>query len=323
MMFELLAALATGASVGMLALLAVRSTVASPAALRIRQLAERPADNDDDDGSAAVMRRSRSSLPFLRRALDNSPRAARWEREIAQAGLKLRPGEYLMLRGGSALLALIIVAAIARSPAGFFVGLAAALTGFMLPSYWLSYTRKRRIEQVSKQLPEALTLMANALKAGFAFQHGISMAAEQLEPPISEEFTRVMVDLNIGSSVEESLYAMRDRVDSEDMNLLVTAIMVQRQSGGNLAEILDNVGDTVRERERLTGEVKTMISQQRFSGMVLTVWPLFILGIFALFNWHQTKLLFTTGIGLVLLAIAAAGQVLGFFTIRKILDVDI
>jgi tight adherence protein B len=323
MMFELLAALATGASVGMLALLAVRSTVASPAALRIRQLAERPADNDDDDGSAAVMRRSRSSLPFLRRALDNSPRAARWEREIAQAGLKLRPGEYLMLRGGSALLALIIVAAIARSPAGFFAGLAAALTGFMLPSYWLSYTRKRRIEQVSKQLPEALTLMANALKAGFAFQHGISMAAEQLEPPISEEFTRVMVDLNIGSSVEESLYAMRDRVDSEDMNLLVTAIMVQRQSGGNLAEILDNVGDTVRERERLTGEVKTMTSQQRFSGMVLTVWPLFILGIFALFNWHQTKLLFTTGIGLVLLAIAAAGQVLGFFTIRKILDVDI
>jgi tight adherence protein B len=132
-----------------------------------------------------------------------------------------------------------------------------------------------------------------------------------------------MVDLNVGASVEEALYSMLERADSEDMNLVVTAIMIQRQSGGNLAEILETVGETMRERERLTGEVKTMTSQQRFSGTVLTLWPTAILGVFALFNWHQTKLLFTTNIGLVLIAGAAAGQVLGYITIRKILDIDI
>jgi tight adherence protein B len=306
----------------MLGLLVVRRNAMQPAAARIRELGERPMAQSALQ-SSQVMRRSQSSIPFLQRLLQDSTRSARWEREITQAGLKLRVGEYLLGRLMIGLLAFLLIAVLGGNPIAWLVGILCGYMAFMLPAYWLAFLRKRRIEKIAKQLPEAVVLMANALKAGFAFQHGLTMVSEQMEAPIAEEFTRVMVDLNVGASVEEALYSMLERADSEDMNLVVTAIMIQRQSGGNLAEILETVGETMRERERLTGEVKTMTSQQRFSGTVLTLWPTAILGVFALFNWHQTKLLFTTNIGLVLIAGAAAGQVLGYITIRKILDIDI
>ncbi|MBF6600087.1 MAG: type II secretion system F family protein [Dehalococcoidia bacterium] len=322
MIVELLAAVASGGAIAMLGLLAVRRSAMEPVAARIRELADRPV-TQTALRSTEVMRRSPSSIPLLRRLLEDSPRSARWEREISQAGLKLRVGEYLLGRLMFAVLAFLLIAVLGRSPIAFLVGLLCGYMAFMLPAYWLAFLRKRRVERIAKQLPEAVVLISNGLKAGFAFQHGLSMVAEQMEAPIAEEFTRVIVDLNVGASVEEALYAMLERADSEDMNLVVTAIMIQRQSGGNLAEILEIVGETMRERERLTGEVKTMTSQQRFSGTILTIWPTAILGVFALFNWGQTKLLFTTNIGLVLITGAAAGQVLGYITIRKILDVDI
>ena len=114
-----------------------------------------------------------------------------------------------------------------------------------------------------------------------------------------------------------------ERMDSEEVNLVVTAVLVQRASGGNLSEILDSVGEQMRERERLFGEVRTMTSQQRFSGTVMTFWPAGLLALFALINWGQTKVLFTTPAGLTLLGIGIGLQFLGFFTIRRILDVEI
>jgi tight adherence protein B len=149
------------------------------------------------------------------------------------------------------------------------------------------------------------------------------LVAEQLGPPISEEFTRLQVDMNLGASIEDALKGLMERAESEDMNLVVTAILIQRTSGGNLAEILETVGETMRERERLYGEVRTMTSQQRFSGTVLAIWPLILLAIFSVFTWDHTSVLFTTNLGLALLGIMAVGQLLGYFTIRRILDVDV
>lgn len=324
-MVDLLAALCAGSALGLFGVLALRGAAARPADARIRELAAPnvPVGTHRALSSREVMRRPSSVVPFLREALESSERAARWEREIEQAGLKLRVGEYVLGRALVALAAAFVVLAIGRSGAALVVALPAAGIAFMLPAYWLRHLGGRRTGQVSKQLPEAVTLIASAMKAGFAFQYGIGMVAEQMEPPTSEEFARVMADLNVGASVEEALYAMLARVDSEDMNLVVTAVLIQRQSGGNLAEILETVGETMRERERLTGEVKTMTAQQRFSGTVLTLWPVAILALFSLVNWHQTKLLFTTNIGLVLISAAAVGQLLGYYTIRRILDIDI
>lgn len=119
------------------------------------------------------------------------------------------------------------------------------------------------------------------------------------------------------------MQGLLERANTEEVNLMVTAVLIQRTSGGNLAEILETVGESMRERERITGEVKTMTAQQRFSGTVLTFWPLGLLALFSLMNWGQTSLLFNTGLGLALLGGAMVLQLLGYLTIRRILDIDI
>ncbi|TAK61818.1 MAG: hypothetical protein EPO22_08095, partial [Dehalococcoidia bacterium] len=264
-----------------------------------------------------------SSLPLLRNLLVDSAWSQRTALEIEQTGLKMRVGEYLMIRLAFGLAAFLLVWVLGQSLIAFVLALLAGFFASMLPKVWVSVLRRRRLAAIGKQMPEAVTMMANALRAGFAFQHGVDMVAQQMEAPISEEFSRIIVDTNLGATVEEALNGFLKRCDSEDVNMVVTAIMIQRSSGGNLAEILETVGETMRERERLTGEVRTMTSQQRFSGTVLTFWPLILLGVFAAANWKQTSLLFTTNVGLVLVAVGLTLQVMGYYTIRRILDIDI
>jgi tight adherence protein B len=320
---ELLAAVVAGLAIALFTLYFARRNRTRPEVSRLRALADKPRPVFRGISWDDLRRRGPSSLPLLRTALRDSQWAARIQTEIDQAGLKLRVGEYLLGRFLLSGVTFFTVWLVGRNVVAFVLGLGLAVVGFWLPAVWLSWLRRRRIQRIAKQLPEAVGMMANGLRAGFAFQHGIDMVAKQMEAPISEEFARVMVDLNVGSTVEEALHGLLDRADSEDMNLVVTAVLVQRTSGGNLSEILETVGETMRERERLVGEIRTMTSQQRFSGTVLTFWPLAILGLFSLFNWDQTSLLFTTQIGLVLITLAAIGQVLGYYTIRRILDIDI
>lgn len=323
MNMQLLAALVSGVAVGLFALYFLRMSQATPADVRIRRLRERPKTEARGIAWDEIRRRGPSGLPFLRSTLTDSAWAKRTTLHIEQAGLKLRVGEYLMARIAIAVVAFIAVWVAGSSAVSFVIGLVIGAAAFKLPSVWLTLLRKRRLAAIDKAMPEAVTMLANALRAGFAFQHGVDMIGKQMDGPIAEEFTRVTVDMNVGSSVEEALQGLLTRCDSEDVNMVVTAVLIQRTSGGNLAEILETVGETMRERERLYGEVKTMTSQQRFSGTVLTVWPLFLLAAFALFNWSQTSLLFTTNIGLVMLAAGGVMQILGYYTIRRILDIDI
>jgi tight adherence protein B len=320
---ELGAAVTVGLAIGMFALYFVRAQQLTASDVRISALKERPAAAHRGLSWDEIRRRGPSSIPLLRNLLTDSAWSKRVTLEIEQAGLRLRAGEYLMVRVAVGFVVFAAIWAAGHSVVSLVLGAVCGLFGFMLPAVWVTLLRKRRIEKIAKQLPEAVGMIANSLRAGFAFQHGIDMVAQQMEPPIAEEFARLIVDMNVGASVEEALQGLLRRADSEDVNMMVTAVLIQRSSGGNLSEILETVGETMRERERLTGEVKTMTSQQRFSGTVLTFWPLLLLGLFSLFNWSQTSLLFTTNVGLVLVTVGAVLQVLGYYTIRRILDVDI
>jgi tight adherence protein B len=320
---ELLAALTVGLALGLFALYFARQMGARPADARVSRLAERPVAQHRGIAWDEIRRRGPSSLPFLRNLLTDSAWSRRVTLEIEQAGLRLRVGEYLVARIAIGLVVFIAIWLAGQSLVFFVLGAACGVLGFMLPAVALSFIRKRRIEQIAKQTPEAVSMIANSLRAGFAFQHGVDMVAQQMQPPISDEFARLILDMNVGASVEDALQGLLTRADSEDVNMVVTAVLIQRSSGGNLSEILETVGETMRERERLTGEVKTMTSQQRFSGTVLTFWPLALLGVFALFNWSQTSLLFTTPPGLILVAVGVVLQCIGYYTIRRILDIDI
>jgi tight adherence protein B len=320
---ELLAAVTGGLAIGMFGLYFARQTQLSASDVRISRLKERPAATHRGPSWEEIRRRGPSSLPLLRVLLTDSAWSKRVTLEIEQAGLRLRVGEYLIGRVAIGFVLFVVIWAAGQSVVSFVLAIVCGFFGFMLPAVWLTILRKRRIEKVARQLPEAIGMLANALRAGFAFQYGIDMVAQQMQPPISEEFGRVITDMNVGASVEDALQGLLKRADSEDVNMMVTAVLIQRSSGGNLSEILETVGETMRERERITGEVKTMTSQQRFSGTVLTFWPLLLLALFSLFNWSQTSLLFTTNVGLILLTAGGIMQVLGYYTIRRILDVDI
>ena len=320
---ELIAALCAGLAIGLFALHWLRSRQATPADARISTLAEKPKTDAHGLSWEEIRRRGATGIPGLGGFFTESNWAKKQALELEQTGVKIRAGEYLLIRLGLGFLMFLVIWAIGQSMIAFLLAAVCGFFGYMLPSVWVSVLRKRRIERIDKQLPEAVTMISNALRAGFAFQHGIDMVSKQMQAPISEEFARNMADLNVGASIEEALQGFLDRVQSEDANMVVTAILIQRQSGGNLAEILETVGETMRERERLTGEIKTMTSQQRFSGMVLSLWPLLLLAVFGIFNGSQVKLLFTTNVGLMLVAIGCVLQLLGYYTIRRILDIDI
>ncbi len=290
---------------------------------RIRRLSDEPETAKRGLSWDELRRRGPSSLPLLRDFLLESDWAQRMSLEIEQAGLRLRVGEYVIGRFALAFLAFAGVSLAGRSSASFVLGIACAGLAFMLPAVWLNGERNRRREEIARQLPEAAQMIANSMRAGFAFQHGFEIVADQMEPPIADEFARAKVDMSVGSSIEEALLGLLARVDTDEMNLVVTAVLVQRTAGGNLAEILETVAEQIRERDRLSGEVKTMTAQQRFSGLVLSLWPVLLLGAFSLLNWDQTSLLFTTNAGLILLGIGAGLQFLGFITIRRIVDVEI
>ncbi len=323
MTFELLTALVAGGAVALFGLYALRSMQMRPADMRVRRLAERPTVVRRGLSWDEIRRRGPSSLPLLRNILTDSEWSIRTAKKIEQAGLRLRVGEYVMARFAAGLLALAAVWLLVHGAAGFAAGAVAGGIASFIPAIWVSAMRSRRMALISRQMPEAVTLLANSLRAGFALQHGIDIITKQMEPPIAGEFGRLVVDMNVGASIEDAMQGLLERANTEEVNLMVTAVLIQRTSGGNLAEILETVGESMRERERITGEVKTMTAQQRFSGTVLTFWPLALLALFSLFNWRQTSLLFTTGLGLALLGGAAVLQLLGYLTIRRILDIDI
>src|SRR6187401_2571345 len=152
--------------------------------------------------------------------------------------------------------------------------LVGALFGFMLPRFWLGRRKSGRLKAFNKQLPDTVTLIANALRAGSSFLQAIELVVRESRPPISTEFGRVIREVNLGLPFDVALENMVRRVKSEDFELMATAIAIQHQVGGNLAEILDSIAFTIRERVRIKGEIRTLTAQQRLSGYVVAGLPI-------------------------------------------------
>ena len=271
-----------------------------------------------------LLRRGPSSIPALRRLLDASAWADRAALDLDRARVNLRVGEYLLLRFCVGLLLFALPLFLARGEiAGLLIGIPLALLGYMLPALWLTLRKHRRLRAIDRQLVEGLTQVANAIRAGFAMLQAFDAAAQRLPPPLSQEFGRLVADVRLGSSLEDALVAMGERIGSYDLDLVITAILIQRSTGGNLSEILDNVSATIRDRDRIRGEIRTLTASQRFAGTVLSVWPVVLAVIFFLLNPDLMSSLWTETAGIVALIIAGALQVLGFLTIRRIVNIEL
>ena len=270
-----------------------------------------------------VLKRDSGTFPFLRRFVAGSwsERAAK---DLAQAGMTLKVSEYLMIRlliGGIAATLTFLLSG--GSTLGVLLAVVAGLVGFMLPAWLVAFRRSRRQDALSEQLPEMLALISNSLRSGFAFTQAIDLAAKQIEPPIGEELKLLQRDTSLGAPMGQALEALATRTGIYDIEMMVSSILIQRTTGGNLSEILDGVAKTVRERERLQGEIRALTASQRLTGFVLSIYPIALgLLLFALAP-SVWKVLVTEEAGRLLLAVAATLQVIGIVAIRRILTLEV
>jgi tight adherence protein B len=250
--------------------------------------------------------------------------AARAALDLDQADLRLRVGEYVALRVSLALLffALAFVLSPSRTVA-MVIGSALGVIGFLAPAFYVRFRKKRRLNKLESQLEEALTMSANSLKAGFGLLQSLELAAQQLEHPIATELRRTLHDINVGSSTEDALLALSERAASYDLDIVITAILIQRSVGGNLAEILETVAHTMRERARIRGHIRAVTSQQRLTGYVLGAMPIAVMGLLFLVASAYMTPLFTTLAGQVMLIGAGLMEFIGIMLIRRILSIEV
>jgi tight adherence protein B len=276
---------------------------------------------------------SSATLNQFNKVVEARDFGANLAREIARADLKLKVSEYLAIWAGAIvglpiLCVLLSVALPAlRSPIALLV---AALVGFFLPRLWLGRRKGGRLNQFNKQLPDTITLIANALRAGSSFLQAIELVVRESRPPVSTEFGRVIREVNLGLPFEQALENMVRRVRSDDLELMATAISIQHTVGGNLAEILDSIAYTIRERVRIKGEIRTLTAQQRLSGYVVGFLPIALAGFIFIaapkfFDPMFMKPPEVLGLpaGVIIMSFGGFMMFIGFMLIRKIVDIEV
>ncbi len=303
--------------------------------VRLERYASGRADQKAAAGSQNLgeMFTQSAAMAQLNRVVEARDFGANLSREIARADLKLKVSEFLAIWAGSTvgipllMIFLSIGLPALRNPIVLVVG---GLIGFFLPRFWLGRRRNGRLNAFNKQLPDTITLIANALRAGSSFLQAIELVVRESRPPVSTEFGRVIREVNLGLPFEQALENMVRRVKSDDLELMATAISIQHTVGGNLAEILDSIAYTIRERVRIKGEIRTLTAQQRLSGYVVGFLPIGLAGFIYLaapkfFDPMFSKPPEVLGLpaGVIIMFIGGFMMFLGFMAIRKIVDIEV
>ncbi len=243
------------------------------------------------------------------------------EHQLVQAGIPLKGSEFFVVAAAVSGLAAVLLFMLGRGNIiwAFFGG----ALGYLAIRIFLVIKIKRRAKAFNDQLGDALVLIANSLRTGFSFMQSMEMVSREMLPPIAVEFARTLREINLGINTEEALNNLTLRIDSNDLDLVVTAVLIQRQVGGNLAEILDNIAYTIRERVRLKGEIRTLTAQGRVSGYIVALLPIIMGIIIYIINPEYMGILLTHPLGRILLAAATVSQMIGMWAVRRIVDIDI
>jgi len=269
----------------------------------------------------------------LSRVMEGQDLSARLSTELARADLKLRPAEFVAFW-----IACPFVFVVFAYLIGFVIPTLQNIIALVLifavgayfPRFYLRFRQNRRLRAFGQQLPDTITLLANSLRAGSSFLQGIELVTREARPPISEEFERVVREMALGVAMQPALNNLARRVASEDLELMVTAINIQSQVGGNLATVLDSIAFTIRERIRIQGEIQTLTAMQRYSGYVITLLPVGLAGILFLISptyivpmLQRPPELFGLPMGMIFFAIGLISMGIGYLLIRRIVDIKV
>jgi tight adherence protein B len=276
---------------------------------------------DRDSPSRVLKQRAAGHAGVLDRHLRGLQAVDRLERQLQQAGLRWSASGVLLSSALCGIGAWVLVAAVLHpSPAW---GAAAAALGALLPAAYVRYRRRRRLGRIEQQMPEALDLLARALRAGHAFTAGLKMAGEELADPVAGEFRAVHDEINFGVSMQQALTHLCDRVPSTDVRYFVVAVLIQRDSGGNLTEILQKLSHLIRERAKLQAKVRVLSSEGRMSAWVLTLLPFALGGALYLANPRFMGPMFTDPIGQAIVKYLLIMMALGVIVLRKIVRIRV
>jgi len=261
-----------------------------------------------------------SDVPLLNRLLSRLDIATRIDRRLNQADMKMRVGRFLLLTG-VLFCAGIVAGMILHWPT--VISVAVGLVLMMIPNTVVNVKRRLRFKRFMNHFPEALEMFARSLRAGHSFTGAIQLVAQEMPHPIGPEFSKVFEEQNLGIPLRQALLGMTDRVEALDVKFFVTAILIQRETGGNLAEIIDKIGHVIRERFRIQGQLKIFTAQARISGLILGMLPVGVAIMIGILNPEYIKPLWLESTGRILIAVAVTLQILGVLAIRKIIRIKI
>ena len=254
------------------------------------------------------------STGFTPKSNIKMPRA--WEAFLARSGVDWTFSQLIVVIAVHAAIGAIAASFISLPLLGVPVGV-----GFLYVRLLIG--QKKRVEKMAQQLPDALMLMASALKSGLGFQQALQMVGQEGAAPLSHEFSRFATDLSLGLPIEEALVRLQTRLGSIDGEMLASALLVQRQTGGNLSEILKNLHDTIRDRQQVIGQVNTLTAMGRMSGVILTAIPFFLAGAIYTMNRDYVMVLLTDPRGQMMVGASFAMLLAGAFVIRRIVDIKL
>jgi tight adherence protein B len=295
-------------------------------ARRTRQVAERlralSFENVmEEEGVLKLLREEElSNVPLLRAVLRAMPKIENLRQLMDQGAVKMKVGTFYLLSAVCAAAAGAVGALLRLPPVFPFILCAGAAC---LPYLYLLRKKKKRIEAFEAAFPEAIDLLARAIRAGHAFSTGFQMIGEEIPDPVGEEFRRCFEEQKFGLPLKDSMLNLMERIELLDLRIFVTAILIQREVGGNLAEILDKIAYTIRERFKILRQVRVYTAQGRLTGYLLAALPLVLGSIIFAMNAEYMKILVEREIGRVMIAAAAVMQVTGFFIIRKIIHIKV
>ena len=278
-------------------------------------------ESEGGDGPSVVLTQAPSSAMPLVDHLVGTTSAGSWLTTlIEQSGTSTNPAAVItMSLGAGAALGLVTLLFSHLWLAAF----AAALVGLSLPIAWLKVKRSRRMRKFEEQFPEALDLLSRAIRAGHAFQTSMGMVADELPAPVGVEFKKSFEQQNFGLPLKEALDGLATRVPMIDVKFFVTAVQIQRETGGNLAEILDNLANVVRERFKILRQVRVHTAHGRFTGYVLLGLPAFLAVALMFISPEHMKTLFTVRLGQMMVMGAIVMQTIGFIWIRQVIKIEV
>jgi len=275
---------------------------------------------DADDKDKAVSKKRRSAIDGLDEAITRRGFAANMRIDLARADLKLRVAEFLVITVLIAVLFVLLGRLLFGSP---LLAAVSGILGFFVPRFYVGMRKRKRLNAFNDQLGDTITLLANSLRSGYSIVQSMDTVANQLSDPMASEFHRVTQEIGLGLHYEQALNNMLRRLPSDDLDLMITAINIQGKVGGNLAEILDTIGHTIRERIRIKGEIRVLTAQQMISGYVLTLLPVILGLILYLINRNYMMKLFSDPCGWIMVGVSAIMIAIGFVIIRKIVNIEV